>query len=87
MLVGHLQKTKKESKNSKKQKIHDLFIKTNRIKLVFNMTCLMEILKNLTRRTASGKILHDNAFNIAKNAKNDGYQHGLASMVYKFTPK
>ena len=27
--VDHLQKTKKESKNLKKQEIHDIFIKTN----------------------------------------------------------
>ena len=43
------------------------------------MTCLMEI---LTRRTASDKILHGKAFNFAKNPKFDGYQCGLASMVY-----
>ena len=40
--------------------------------------------KDLTRRTASDKILRDKAFNIAKNPKYDGYQRGLASMVYKF---
>ena len=34
----------------------------------------------LTRRTASDNILCDNAFNIAENAKHDGYQRGLASM-------
>ena len=39
--------------------------------------------KDLTRRTASDKILHDKAFNIAKNSKNDRYQRGLASIVYK----
>ena len=39
--------------------------------------------KDLTR-TASDKILSDKAFNIAKNWKYDGYQSGLASMVYKF---
>ena len=39
--------------------------------------------KNLTRRTASDKILRDKAFNTAKNPKYDGYQRGLASMVYK----
>ena len=39
--------------------------------------------KDLTRRTASDKILRDKAFNIAKNSKYDGYQRGLASMVYK----
>ena len=36
--------------------------------------------KDLTRRTASDKILRDKAFNIAKNPKYDGYQRGLASM-------
>ena len=40
--------------------------------------------KDLTRRTASDKILSDKAFNIAKNPKHDGYQRGIASMVYKF---
>ena len=29
VLVDYLQKTKKESKNLKKQEIHDMFIKTN----------------------------------------------------------
>ena len=43
--------------------------------------------KDLTRRTASAKILHDKAFNIAKNLKYDGYQRGLASVVYKFFGK
>ena len=35
--------------------------------------------KNLTRRTASDKILCDKAFNIAKNLKFDGYQLGSCS--------
>ena len=43
--------------------------------------------KDLARRTASDKFLIDNAFNIAKNTKYDGYQRGLASMVYKFLIK
>ena len=43
--------------------------------------------KDLTRRTASDNVLRDNAFNIAKNPKYDGYQRGLASMVYKFLIK
>ena len=43
--------------------------------------------KDLTRRTASDKILCDKAFNIAKNPKYDGYQRGLASMVYKLFDK
>ena len=43
-----------------------------------------EDFKDLTRRTASDKILRDKAFNIAKNPKYDEYQKGLASMVYIF---
>ena len=40
--------------------------------------------KDLKRRTFSDKVLRDKAFNIAKNPKYDGYQTGLASIVYKF---
>ena len=48
----------------------------------------MEIFKDLTRRTASAKILYQNkAFNIAKIPKYDGYHRGLSSMVYKFFDK
>ena len=43
--------------------------------------------KDLKKRTTSDKILRDKAFNIAKNPKYDGYQRGLASMVYKFFDK
>ena len=39
--------------------------------------------KDLTKRTVSDNILCDKAFNIPKNSKNDGYQRGLASMIYK----
>ena len=46
-----------------------------------------EEFKNLTRRTMSDKILRDKAFNIAKNPKYNGYQRGLALMVYKFFDK
>ena len=40
--------------------------------------------KDLKRRAFSDKFLRDKAFNIAKNPKYDGYQRGLASMVYNF---
>ena len=39
--------------------------------------------KDLTKRIVADKILRDKAFNIAKDPKYDGYQRGLASMVYK----
>ena len=35
-----------------------------------------ERFKDLTRRTASDRILCHKAFNIAKNLKDDGYQQG-----------
>ena len=43
--------------------------------------------KDLVRRTQSDKILRDKAFNIAVDPKYDGYQRGLASMVYKLFDK
>ena len=43
--------------------------------------------KDLPRETASDKILHHKAFNIAKNPKYNGYQVDLASMVYHFMIK
>ena len=43
--------------------------------------------KELIKRTAADKVLRDKEFNITKNPKYDGYQRGLASMVYKFFDK
>ena len=43
--------------------------------------------KDLARRTVSDKFLRDKAFHIAKDPKYDGYQRGLASMVFKFFDK
>ena len=43
--------------------------------------------KDLTKRTAADKVLRDKAFKIASDQKYDGYQIGLASMVYKFFDK
>ena len=40
--------------------------------------------KDLAKITASDKVLREKAFNIAKNLRYEGYQRGLASMVYKF---
>ena len=44
-------------------------------------------LEDLTRKTASDKILCDKAFDIAQNSKYGWYQRGLASMDYKFCHK
>ena len=43
--------------------------------------------KDLPRRTASDKILHDKAFNIAQIPKYDRFQRELDSLVYTFFDK
>ena len=43
--------------------------------------------KDLVKRTQSDKVLKDKAFKIASDPKYDGYQRGLASMIYNFFDK
>ena len=43
--------------------------------------------KDLAIRTQSDKVLRDKAFEIASNAKHNGYQRRLSSMVYNFFDK
>ena len=43
--------------------------------------------KNLINRTKADKVLRDKAYNIASNPEYDGYQRGLASMVYNIFDK
>ena len=80
--------TKNKERNQKFKETGDtIFTKTNLIRLVFNMIWHMayEDFKDLEKK--SEKVSRDKAFNIAKNPKYDGYQRGLASMVYKFFDK
>ena len=55
----------------------------------FDKACFQHVMaygdfNDLKRRTFSDNILGDKAFNIAKTPKYNGYQRGLASMVYKY---
>ena len=43
--------------------------------------------KDLAKKSQSDKVLRDKAFKITSDPKYDGYQRGLASMVYKFFVK
>ena len=81
--------TKNKERIQKFKEIGDLnYIYQNELdKASFQHAIARGDFKDLKRRTASDKILRDKAFNIAKNPKYDGYQHGLASMVYKFCDK
>ena len=84
--MDYLLKTKKDYKNLKKQDIHNIYL--NRLdKACFQHGMAYGDFKDLPRRTASVKVLCDKAFNITKNPKYDGYQKGLASIVYKYFAK
>ena len=56
-------------------------------KVCFQHDLVYRDFKYLTKRTVPDKTLSDKGFNIAKNPKYDGYQCGLASMVYNFFDK
>ena len=43
--------------------------------------------KDLINRTRADKVLRDKAYDIARNPEYDGFQRGLASMVYRFFDK
>ena len=74
-------KTFKETEDSR-------YIYQNKLdEACFQHDITYEDFKDLNRRTAADKVLHNKAFNIAKNPKCDRYQCGVASMVYKFLDK
>ena len=81
--------TKKRERIQKVKEIRDTsYIYKNELdKACFQHDMAYGDFKDLKRRTFSDKVLRDKAFNIAKNPKYDGYQRGLASMVYKFFDK
>ena len=80
--------TKKERIQKFKETGDTSFIYKNELgKACFQHDMAYGDFKDLKRRTFSDKVLRDTAFNIAKNPKYDGYQRGLASMVYKFFDK
>ena len=85
--MDHLQKTKKEFKNLKETGDTNYIYKNELDKACFQHDIAYGDFKDIARRTASDKVLRDKAFNIAKNPKYDGYQRGLASMVYNFFDK
>ena len=79
-------KNKERIKKLKKQDIQDILIH-ELDKASFHHDLAYRDFKDLYRRTSADKILRDKAFNIAKDPKSDGYQRGLASVVYKFFDK
>ena len=77
-------KNKEEDRNLKKQVICNIYIYQNELEeACFQHDMAYGDFKDFTRRTASDKISHNKAFNIAKIPKYDGYQRGLLLMVYQ----
>ena len=87
MFVDHLQKTRKRIQKFKETGDSRYIYQNELDKACFQHDMAYGDFKDLNRRTAADKVLCDKAFNIAKNPKYDGYQRGLASMVYKFFDK
>ena len=65
----------------------DLIYKNDFDKACFQHDMTYGKSKYLVKRTQSDKVLRDKAFKIDSNPKYDGYQRGLALMVYKFFDK
>ena len=83
MLVDPLLKKKERIQKFKETEDTNYIYKNELDKARFQNDIAYRDFKDLVKRTAD-KVLRDKAFNIAENLKHDGYQRGLASMVYKF---
>ena len=75
--------TKNKERIQKFKEVQEIFIK----RVCFQYDMAYGDFKELSKRTASVKILCNKAFNIAKNPKYYGYQRYLASVVDKFLTK
>ena len=83
--VDHFQNTHKEFKIFK---IQASYIYNNDLdKACFQHDMAYNKFKDLDKRTQSGIVLKNKTLKIASNPKYNGYERGLASMVYKFFDK
>ena len=85
--MDHLLKTKKRIKKCKETEDSRYIYKNELDKACFQHDMAYRDFKDLVKRTASIRVLRDRTFNIAKNIKYDGYQRGLASIIYTFFDK
>ena len=65
----------------------DFIYKSELDKAFFQQVMAYSKSKDLVKRTQSDKVLRDIAFKIASDSKYDGYQSGLALVVYMFFDK
>ena len=64
-----------------------IFYRNELGKACFQYNMAYDKIKDLVKTAQSDKSLKDKAFKIASDPKYDGYQRGLALMVYKFFDK
>ena len=86
-VCGSFTKNKDRTQKLKETRDSRYLYKNELDKACFQHDMALGDFKDLAKRTAPDKVLRDKAFNIAKDPKYDGYQRGLASMVYKFFDK
>ena len=84
---GLFTKNKQRIKNFMKTGNTNFIYKNKLDKICFQHDMAYGKSKDLVKRTHSDKVLKDKAFKIASDPKYDGYQTGLASMVYNFFDK
>ena len=84
---GPFTKNKERIKKFKKTGYTSYIYKNELDKACFQHDMAYGDFKDLPKRTAADKVLRDKAFKITSDQKYDGYQRGLASMVYKFFDK
>ena len=87
MLLGNSQKNKTRIKKIKATGVSRYIYRNELDKACFQHDIAHGDSKDLPRTMTSDKLLCDKAFEIANNPKYDGYQRGLASMVYNFFDK
>ena len=86
-VCGLFTRNKERIENFKKTGNTDFIYRNELDKVCFQHDMAYGKSKDLAKRTQSDKVLRDKAFKIASDPKYDGYQRGLASMVYKFFDK
>ena len=84
---GWFTKNKKRTKKFKETGDTRYIYKNEFDKSCFQHDMAYGDFKYLARRTASDEALRDKTFDIARNPKYNGYQRGIASIVYKFFHK
>ena len=84
---GPITKNKERIKKFMKTGNTDFIYKNELDKVCFQHAMVYGKSKDLAKKTQSDKVLRDKALKITSDPKYDGYQRGLASMVYKFLIK